>query len=63
MACGPEEVPLDFRGDLVLANLLARTLINLAPTLNQHLTDDGTLLASGIWNDQVSDVIGEKKSV
>ena len=40
-----------------MANLLARTLTDLAPTLGGHLTDDGKLLVSGILEDQAFDVI------
>ena len=53
----PKEVPHDFRCQLVTANLLARTLIDLAPALRHHLTDDGTLLVSGILEDQATDIV------
>ena len=55
--CRPEEVSYDFRYQLIIANLLARTLIDLAPTLDGHLTDDGRLLVSGILEDQVTDIV------
>ena len=57
VVCRPEEVPYDFRCQLIIANLLARTLTDLAPTLGGHLTDDGKLLVSGILEDQAFDVI------
>ena len=57
MVCRPEEVPYDFRCKLIIANILARTLIDLASTLGHHLTDDGTLLASGILADQATDIV------
>ena len=47
----------NFRCQLVIANLLARTLINLAPTFDRHLVDDGALLLSGILEDQVAGII------
>ena len=54
VVCRPEEVPYDFRCQWVIANLLARTLIDLASTLGRHLTDDGRLLVSGILEDQAN---------
>ena len=36
------------RYPLILANLVAAVLVDLAPRLAAHLADDGTLLASGI---------------
>ena len=57
VVCRPEEIPYDFRCQLIIANLLARTLTDLAPTLGGHLTDDGKLLVSGILEDQAFDVI------
>ena len=57
VVCRPDEVPYEFRCQLIIANLLARTLIDLAPTLDRHLTDDGRLLISGILEDQAIDVV------
>ena len=57
VVCRPEEVPYDFRCQLIFANILARTLIDLAPTLSHHLTDNGRLLASGILEDQATDIV------
>ena len=34
--------------DIVLANILAGTLISLAPTLDRHLSPGGTLILSGV---------------
>ena len=56
VVCRPEEVPYDFRCQLIVANILARTLIDLAPTLGHHLTDDGELLVSGILEGQATDI-------
>lgn len=57
VVCRPDEVPYEFRCQLIIANLLARTLIDLAPTLGRHLTDDGKLLLSGILEDQATDIV------
>ena len=57
MVCRPEEVPYDFRCQLIIANLLARTLIDLAPTLGRHLTDDGRMLVLEILEDQATDIV------
>ena len=38
----------DIGYDIVLANILAGTLISLAPTLDRHLSPGGTLILSGV---------------
>jgi ribosomal protein L11 methyltransferase len=43
--------------DVVLANILARTLVQLAATLAGHLAPGGRLLLSGILEDQVDAVV------
>jgi len=45
------------RHPLVLANLVAAVLIDLAPRLAAHLADGGTLLASGIIEPRAAEVI------
>ena len=57
VVCRPEDVPYDFRCQLIIANLHSRTLIDLAPTLGRYLTDNGKLLASGILEDQATDIV------
>jgi ribosomal protein L11 methyltransferase len=57
MVCRPKEVPYDLRYQLIIANLFSRTLIDLATTLERHLSDDGRLLLSGILEDQAADII------
>ena len=57
VVCRPEEVPYDFRCQLIIANILARTLIDLAQTLGHHLTNDGRLLVSGILECQATDIV------
>lgn len=51
----PEEV--DDRYELVLANLVAAVLVDLAPRLAAHLAPSGSLLASGIIEPRAADVI------
>jgi ribosomal protein L11 methyltransferase len=50
------EVPLE-RFSLVLANLVAAVLVELAPRLEAHLAPEGTLLASGIIDARADEVI------
>ena len=45
------------RHPLVVANLVAAVLIDLAPRLSDHLADGGTLLASGIIEPRAAEVI------
>ena len=54
---GPKKCRTIFTASLIIANLLARTLIDLAPTLGRHLTDHGKLLGLGILEDQASDIV------
>lgn len=42
----------DTRAELVLANILAETIAELAPALAQHLAPHGILIASGILKDK-----------
>ena len=44
----PDEVPADLACDVVVANIVADTLIALAPVLSAHLRTGGRLLLSGI---------------
>lgn len=52
----PDGVP-NQRYDVVIANILCNPLIGLAPTLLKHLKDDGTLVLSGILQDQAQGII------
>lgn len=49
--------PIDGPFDLILANILAPTLIVLAPTLKAHLAPQGRLILSGILEDQAPGVL------
>jgi ribosomal protein L11 methyltransferase len=42
------DIGYDIGYDIVLANILAGTLISLAPTLDRHLSPGGTLILSGV---------------
>ncbi|MCH8551949.1 MAG: 50S ribosomal protein L11 methyltransferase [Natronospirillum sp.] len=52
----PDALPGDTRADILLANILAGPLIELAPMLGQHLKPNGWLVLSGIIRSQVDDV-------
>lgn len=45
--------------DIIIANILARPLIEMAPQLNQALTPGGFCILSGFVDDQEDWVIGE----
>jgi ribosomal protein L11 methyltransferase len=42
--------------DVVLANLIASLLVELAPALRDELVPGGTIVASGVFVDRESDV-------
>ena len=43
--------------DLIVANILARPLMKLARPMENHLTDDGTVVLSGLLNEQEQSVL------
>lgn len=43
--------------DLIVANILARPLVELAPDLAKHLAEDGVAILSGLLDRQESDVL------
>lgn len=51
----PEKLP-NLTADLVLANILAGPLVQLAPTLIERVKPGGRLVLSGILNEQAEDV-------
>ena len=53
----------DERYPLVLANLVAAVLIDLAPPLSNHLAADGVLLASGIIAPRAAEVVAAMSAV
>jgi len=56
VTCLHGELDPDFRADLLFANILANTLIELKPLLLSHLAPGGTLILSGILRDQADQV-------
>ena len=48
--------------DLVLVNIVADVIISLAPVLPQFLTEDSTLVCSGILDTRLSDVLAALRS-
>jgi ribosomal protein L11 methyltransferase len=55
---GAEEITQNGPFDLIMANILAGPLKNMAPDLADQLADGGYLMLSGILNEQAGDVIG-----
>lgn len=48
------ELPIDYQADIMLANILANPLIQLAPTLAEHVKSGGDIILSGILAEQAS---------
>lgn len=62
----PKDIPKDFRCEVLIANLLASTIVKLKNTFEHYLSKNGELLLSGILEDQTKEVIsalGKKYSV
>jgi ribosomal protein L11 methyltransferase len=54
--CLPRELGDDTRADIVIANILADTLVELAPQLTHRVNTNGLLALSGILTEQAADV-------
>ncbi|HEC13005.1 MAG TPA: 50S ribosomal protein L11 methyltransferase [Acidiferrobacteraceae bacterium] len=54
--CHPDKLDPALKVDVVVANILAQTLISLASNLIARVSPGGTLLLSGILNDQAEQV-------
>ena len=54
--CRPDEVSGHEQYDVVVANILAGTIMDLAPTLEHHLAPGGILILSGILAGQAAQV-------
>lgn len=54
--CRPEQFPAATQADVVVANILANPLINLAPELAGRVRKGGSLILSGILAEQAADV-------
>lgn len=52
----PENLPTSLVADVIVANILARPLIELAAELTGHLRPEGLLVLSGLLTDQAADV-------
>ncbi len=52
----PEQLPDDTRADIIVANILAGTIVELAPVLTRTLARGGTILLSGILESQMDKV-------
>lgn len=52
----PEELAADAQADIVIANILARPLIELAPRLSTLVRPTGQLLLTGLLREQAADV-------
>jgi ribosomal protein L11 methyltransferase len=64
--CIPGSIQQTNRGekfDLILANILARPLINLAPQILSHLHTDSKLILSGILIEQEQEVVNAYKKL
>ena len=48
----PDDAPSNYQADIMLANILAGPLAELAPLLSQLTSDNGQLVLSGIINSQ-----------
>ena len=52
----PDELPPALAADIVIANILARPLIELAPQLRTRVRSTGTLLLTGLLREQADEV-------
>jgi ribosomal protein L11 methyltransferase len=50
--CAPEALPPELSADIVIANILARPLVELAPALKARVRPDGRLALSGMLEEQ-----------
>lgn len=60
-AAAPEELP-EIRADLLVANILASTLVELAACLAAHVRPRGHIALCGILANQAEDVVGAYRS-
>jgi ribosomal protein L11 methyltransferase len=52
----PHQLPIEEQFDCVVANILANPLRVLAPLLSRHVKQHGTLLLSGLWQEQADEI-------
>lgn len=55
--CHPEQLPKTVQADLLIANILAGPLIELAPVLNGHLRKSAQLVLAGLLQEQMDDCV------
>lgn len=55
-ACLPNQLEKNTKFDLVIANILADVIIELAPLLVEHMTNNGQILLTGILESQAEQV-------
>ena len=53
----PEQIPLDAKADIMVANILAKPLIDLAPQISNLTINNGQLCLSGILSHQIDQVV------
>ncbi len=56
LACQPSDLAIDATADILVANILAGTLIELAPELTRRVKSNGRLALCGVLKDQVAEV-------
>lgn len=56
LTCLPQDIPTDTKADIMLANILAAPLIELASSISNLTELDGLLCLSGLLGTQVDDV-------
>ncbi len=52
----PNQIPSDLQADIVIANILAPILIELAPTLIAHTQPTGQIILAGLLTHQAPEV-------
>lgn len=57
LACLPDAVPQDVQAEIVLANILAQPLVNLAPAIGSMVKPGGRLCLSGMTDTQFQGVV------
>jgi ribosomal protein L11 methyltransferase len=48
---------IDFKADLIIANLIANLIIDLAPDIKKNLIPGGFFISSGIFNEKLDEVL------
>lgn len=56
LTCLPEDLPADLKVEVILANILAEPLLNLAPRFAEYLLPNGLVALSGILATQIAGI-------